>query len=527
MKKFIILPLWLIVMALLLPSIVHAGGHFPPMRVEESPSRETGRFAAEMVDYWQLETINAAAAREISSGEGVVVALLDSGVDTDHPALAGHLDLTRARNFGDVDDPHNVEDGIGHGTTMAGLILQVAPRATIIPLKINAGSSPSFTNQALIDALDYLLQLAADDPRIRVVNLSVVVDESEDDEVITTAINALATEGLMMAVAAGNQGNNKVGFPANLPMTLGVTAVDIQDHLGGFANFGPSLAIAAPGVYIYAPTLGGGYSYMSGSSPATALISGSLALLAAKAAGNNEVLWALLAGSRDLFEPGHDEQSGFGRLDVGAAAREVVTRDIYTLPAALLLKVGEERSLSFAPAGAKIQAPTADAPFAIVAGYGSDGNILTIRGRQSGSGFLEIEWQGYRRAVPVTVVSRDGGEFGSVAITCRAGNFLYPRYQWLSPAGTGDSSLWGFCSVQCLEPRETDGCWWTNYWENGGYRFHCLSIWAHLGMVPGEINGIMFSPSPLAAVSPGIYEMGISFSNTAVSDSRSFFVNLY
>jgi hypothetical protein len=506
-------------MALALPSIVHAGGHFPPMRVD-MPGRETGRFAAEMADDWYLKTIHAAAAGEISTGEGIVVALLDSGVDTDHPALAGHLDLTLGRNFADVDDPHNVEDGIGHGTTMAGLILQVAPDAKIIPLKINAGSSPNFTNQALLDALEYLRQLAAGDPRIRVANLSVVVDESEDDEVFTAAINALAVEGVMLAVAGGNQGDTRLGFPANLSMTLGVTAVDAQDQVAGFANQGPSLVIASPGDFIHAPTLGGGYGYMSGTSPATALVSGALAVLAAKTVENNGILWALLAGSRDLFAPGHDDQSGFGRLDVGAAAREMVTRDIYSLPTVLLVNVGAERSISFAPAGAKALVPAADAPFVIVAGERDDNNTLTIRGRRPGNGFLNIEWQGFSRAVPVTVVS-DG--IGS-ASSCRVGHFFHPRYQWQAESG---ESLWGFCAVQCLEPMKTDGCWWTNYWQNGGYCFHCLSAWKQLDMAPGETSGNLFPPLPLAAVAPGIYEMGISLTGGFFSDSRSFFVNLY
>lgn len=463
---------------------------------------------------WHLDAIHAAAAQEISRGSGIWVALLDSGVDTDHPDLAGHLNLALARNFGDPDDPGNVEDGIGHGTAMAGLILQVAPAATIIPLKISAGSSSTFSNEALIKALEYLQHLKSEHPQIRVANLSLVVDEDGGEDEITAKIKDLVLAGVIIAVAAGNHGAEQVSFPANMVATLGVTAVDSQGNTIGSANYGQALAMSAPGIFIYAPTLHGDYAYMSGTSPATALISGSVALLSSLAVDNNVVLWALLAGSDDLHTPGHDEQSGFGSLDVGAAAREAASANKYSLPSSLILDVGEERRLAFAPAGA-VAVVHADAPFAMVTG---DGNCLTIRGLRPGNDFLTLVWPDGSREVPVRV-----GNPESVGAACRVGHFMYPRYCQQD----SNEKLWGFYNLQCLESRATAGSQWTYYWEDGGYRYHCIRSWHDLSLDQGSSQGFLFPPVSMMSIAPGIYEMGLSFDNSTVAGSRSFFVNMY
>ena len=511
-------PLLLLVFFFLwLPALVFAGGHFPPMWVQPSVPQARSNFAADSIasSLWHLDNIHAAQAQEISRGAGILVAVLDSGVDTDHPALSGHLRLDLGRNFGDPSDPGDIEDGIGHGTTMAGLILQVAPDAKIIPLKINKGSSHTFTNRALLDALGYLHQLVGQYPQLRVANLSIVVDDDDVTAEITAAIDALVADGVMMAVAAGNRGMLQVAFPANMAMTLGISAVDGEGNTAGFANQGEALVMTAPGVHIYGPTLQGDFAYMSGTSPATALVSGSLALLAATTADCNRVLWSLLAGCRDLNAPGHDQQSGFGSLDVGAAAREVVAADIYSLPATILMNVDDERMISFVPAEARVSV-LADAPFMVMS---QQGNHLTVRGLQPGDGFLNLEWQGVSRKVPVNV-----GVAGSSADSCRIEHFMYPRYN----CQTIDEKLWGFYALQCLEVQTTDGYWWSSYWENGGYGVHCLLTWEGLRLVEGEEDqGFLFSSVSMAAITPGIYEMGLSFAAAAVSGNRSFFVNLY
>jgi len=508
--------IFLFILFFCLPSVVHAGGHFPrpPLYHRFPAAPGGGSFAGDYSDTWHLEAMNVPAAWEISRGAGVMVALLDSGVDSDHPALAGHLALELARNFGDPDDPENIEDGIGHGTAMAGLILQVAPEATIIPLKINSGSSASFTNEALISALDYVLQLQERYPRIRVVNLSVVVDEPDGSDMISSKLDELAARGMMAVVAAGNQGKSAVAFPANLSSTLAVAAMDVDEELPFYSNYGSALTFVAPGELISAPNPGGGYAYTSGTSPATALVSGSLALLAAELGDSNGVLWALLAGSRDLAEPGHGARSGFGYPDVGAAAREAEGAAIYTLPVSLVLQPGDERVISISPAAAEIH-PPANAPYRIA---GRDRGQVTVTGLRPGQSHLEIEWQGGRRSLPV-VVRASGGD------SCRLENLIYPRYGG-QVEGEG---LWGFCTVQCLAPQKTDGCWWTTSWDEGGYDFYCLSGWRDICLKPGMSTGILFSGTPITALVPGIYEMGLSFTDgdSSAGGGRSFYVNLY
>jgi hypothetical protein len=208
---------------------------------------------------------------------------------------------------------------------------------------------------------------------------------------------------------------------------------------------------------------------------------------------------------------------GFGRLDVAASAREVVAGDLYALPAALLLRVGEKRTLTFAPDTATIRVP-ADAPFTV---GNCDGNTLVVRGLRPGNASLEISQGGYSRVVPVTVAASGG------SAACRVGTLMYPRYLRQPPEAGNRDDLCGFCNLQCPAPQAMDGCWWTNYWVNGGYAFHCLSTWELVKADQGQAGGILFPPLSPALIAPGIYEMGISLSVPPGVGGRSFFVNLY
>ncbi|MBN2232768.1 MAG: S8 family serine peptidase [Deltaproteobacteria bacterium] len=520
-----------------------------------------GSFTAQ--DYWHLDSIGAAAAHEISRGDGIIVIVIDTGVDTDHPDLAASLRLDLARNFGDADDPANVEDQLGHGTTMTGLVLQVAPAAAVVPLKINPGGDNYFTNEALEAALVYAAELAAADPaRVRVVNLSLVVDEG-DFGAITAELDALAALDVVVTAAAGNGGAGQLlAFPACLAATVAVTATAADDLTAGFARRGPALTVAAPGVDLYGPSLGGWF-YISGTSPAAALTAGALANLAAAVPGRRlaaaEMLRALLAGSVDLHTPGHDEDSGFGRLDLAAATAEAAGSGIYFLPAAVLLSPGEQRTILFAAdiGGGASLSWAGNGAFAVMDREPEAGRI-TIRAMQPGRGTVTVrDAAGGRRDCPVSVVeaadqgtagewatsgaddpaNRGAGEwatngaaggFADAAATAyRAGIVLYPCCA--APAAPAEY-LYGWYTLQGLTALETDGCWWLHAWSEdagggaAGYRVALLAAWNQAQFAAGCSFDFLFPAVRIADLPPGICEMGLYGSHPDFAGQRVFFV---
>ncbi len=485
-------------LSLMYPSSLCARGYFPPLSV----SRVQGRF---LETPWYLERIHALEAQETACGQNVWVALLDTGVDTDHPALTGHLEMTLARNFGDPDKPNNVEDREGHGTAMAGLILQVAPCARVIPIKINQGGADSFTNKALIEAIDYVLSLKQTYGQIRVANMSLVVDTV--DPQVAEKISDMTRAGIISVVAAGNSGLSHLAFPARLKASIGVASSSEEDKLSIFSNYGPSLVFVAPGERIYVPALNSGYAYMSGTSLSAALVSGALALICQITDNENAALWALLRGSKDLYPLGHDDRTGFGLIDVGAAVKEATGSDIYFLPGDTLARPGQDVIIRFLPADAHIV--EAQGPFEILE---QGKNYIKIHTAQQGKGYIRLCHNGQCRSTEVTV----GGVDGCCAIDAS----FYPRYK-----SVYNDELSGWYSLQCLPGAETTGCWWVTLWWNDGYKTFCLSSWYSTELPEGTTWGLLFGPVPTSQVGPGIYEMGI-YQDIPGQTREHFFVNL-
>jgi len=487
----------LIFFSLVLPLNLFAAGHFPPMRVYLLK----GTFAEIP---WHLDHIHAVSAQEVACGKGVWVVLVDSGVDIDHPALKGHILLDLARNFADEDRPYDVNDQLGHGTAMAGLILQVAPCAKIIPIKINPEGSNSFTNEAFELAMDYALGLKEEYPEIKILNLSLVVDEEDED--IREKMAGLVDAGLLVTAAAGNSAAYHLAFPANLQTTIAVSAIDDMDSTVSFANYGPALTFVAPGVNIYAPYLDGSYATISGTSPATALTSGALALISEEVDNKNGALWALLAGSEDLNTTGHDDTSGFGSIDVERAAKEAKAGEIYLLPEEVIVCPGEDRTIYFSPSDLNVSKVTG--PVDIIE---SGQNFLTLEAIHAGVGYIEFCKQDACRKVMIEVVQNKAALKGE--------NFFYPRY------GTQDKGeLYGYYALQVIEEQQTEGCWWLSFWCGEGFQTVCLSQWADAVFRPGFDMGFLFPSFPLEKMQPGIYEMGIFFAGAIGPQKRAFFV---
>lgn len=269
-----------------------------------------------------VTTLRLAEARKRSTGRGVVVAVLDTGVDAGHPVLAGHL--RPGWDYVDDDaDASEVGDGIdgdgeafGHGTFVAGVVSLVAPDVKIVPLRVldSDGEGDVFlVAQAILDAVDAGAQ---------VINLSLGSKGQQASQVLAEACAYAEAHGVAVVAAAGNQASDAPRYPAAIRGVLGVTALNPStDRLTWFANYGRWIDVAAPGTKVVGPYPGARYVNWAGSSMATAFVSGQVALLRASFPGVR--LARALDAIRDTARYIDKHQVAYGGIDPLASLEQL------------------------------------------------------------------------------------------------------------------------------------------------------------------------------------------------------------
>ncbi|MFJ4824326.1 S8 family serine peptidase [Streptomyces bacillaris] len=235
---------------------------------------------------WYLKALQAEEMWKITTGEGIKVAVIDTGVSPNTPSLKGQvlkgLDATGAQ--GDEFD-----DYTGHGTTMAELIAGtgkggglrgLAPGAKIIPMRI---SDTEFQNENSVNAKDAEDAIrAAADSDAQIINMSFASDYSDQDE--RDAVKYAQSKGKLFFAGVGNNAKegNKVQYPAAYPQVVGVSSADRSGKVSEFSTNGNSVDIAAPGSDIPRWCNKSLTSYCDGeggTSAATAIASASAALV--------------------------------------------------------------------------------------------------------------------------------------------------------------------------------------------------------------------------------------------------------
>ncbi len=291
--------------------------------------------------------IDAPEAWTVSTGAGVVVGVIDTGVDTTHPDLKNNIWVNPGEIAGNgvdddgngyVDDIHGWDfynndndpfDDNGHGTHVAGTIAAeagngigvagVAPQAEIMALKFMNASGSGTVSKA-VAAIDYATQMGA-----RITSNSWSID-SVFSHALYNAIAAAGAAGSLFIAAAGNDGRNtdQVGsYPAayDLDNIISVAATDHNDNLAGFSNYGVSTVdLGAPGSGILSTVPGGSYGHKSGTSMATPHVSGAAALVLSANPGLTaaEVKDILLADV-DPVEALAGKTASGGRLNAASA----------------------------------------------------------------------------------------------------------------------------------------------------------------------------------------------------------------
>ena len=239
-------------------------------------------------NYWGLDNINApevwAGSGNFSgvTGEGVTVAVIDTGVDLDHAEFQGRM--TAGYDF--VDNDTIADDGNGHGTHVAGTIAGddndgfgisgVAPDALIMPIRVLDNNGDGYTSD-IIKGITWAVDNGAD-----VVNLS--LGGGGYSQAMADAIEYASNQGTVVVMAAGNSGGNSPNYPAAHAVDHGIAvgAVDQNRNIANFSNLAGNTTldyVTAPGVSIYSSVPNGQYGTFSGTSMAAPHVAGVAALL--------------------------------------------------------------------------------------------------------------------------------------------------------------------------------------------------------------------------------------------------------
>ena len=247
---------------------------------------------------------------KLATGKGVLVAVVDSAIDVNHPDLAGVI-------AGKFDSADTEEKPHAHGTGMAGAIashkrlIGIAPNARLLAIQafgVNSGSAQG-TSLNIVKGLNWAVDQGA-----RVINMSFA---GPMDPIMQQAIKALHEKGIILIAAAGNAGPKSPPlYPGADPNVIAVSATDVDDQTYKNANRGRYIAISAPGVDILVPAPEGGYQLTTGTSVAAAHISGVAALMLERNPGlKPDALRKALMSTADKPAGSRPEDIGAGLVD--------------------------------------------------------------------------------------------------------------------------------------------------------------------------------------------------------------------
>ncbi|MBD0379127.1 S8 family peptidase [Paenibacillus sedimenti] len=271
---------------------------------------------------WNLPLIETVQGWQVNRGaEDVVVAVVDTGVDLEHPDLKDNL-LSGYNVISGTDSP---QDDVGHGTHVAGVISALVNNSLgvagmtwynkVLPIKVldqtGAGSTYAVA-QGIIWAADH---------GAKVMNLS--LGNYADSSFLHDAIKYAYDKDVALIAASGNDNTEQPGFPAAYPEVFAVAASDSENNKAPFSNYGDYIDVAAPGVSIASTYPNNQYAALSGTSMASPHVTALAALIRSTnpMLKNTEVYEIIRQSAQDLGSPGKDKYFGFGLIDVVRAVQ--------------------------------------------------------------------------------------------------------------------------------------------------------------------------------------------------------------
>jgi thermitase len=290
------------------------------------PSSDTAPYRTQ----YAVGALNLSAAHGVNRGAGSVVAVIDTGVQANHPKLSGKLTEARYdfvdgdRNPADVgngkdDDHDSVKDEmVGHGTHVTGIVALAAPEAKIMAVRA-LDSEGRGTTFGIAKAIRYAVRNGAD-----VVNLSLGSSrESALLEDLLEGDDDSSGRNAVFVAAAGNDNDRLPQYPAAEDGAIAVTSVDHKEKKSGFANYGSWVTIAAPGSGIYSTFPTNRYASWDGTSMATPFVAAQAALIRSlQPSADSECVTEIIratAKSLATSDPTYASQLGSGLADVGGS----------------------------------------------------------------------------------------------------------------------------------------------------------------------------------------------------------------
>jgi thermitase len=298
---------------------------------------------------WHLNKIQAPQAWDLATGRStVIIAILDSGVKSDHPDLAARM--LAGYNF--VSNSNNTADDSGHGTAVAGAaaalgnngigVAGVGYGCSILPVKVLDASGYA-AYSTIASGINYAANQGA-----RVISISIA--GSSSSSTLQNAVNYAWGKNCIIVAAAGNNGSPTAMYPAACANVMGISATEADDTKASFSNYGSHIAVAAPGNIIWTTQNDNTYPYGGwwGTSLATPVVAGLAGLVASANASlsNSQIVAIIKNNADDLGSAGFDTSFGWGRINARRAVAAAISGSDTVPPSTAIASPGSGNFLS-------------------------------------------------------------------------------------------------------------------------------------------------------------------------------------
>ncbi|MGN7357757.1 S8 family peptidase [Paenibacillus sp. SAF-054] len=266
---------------------------------------------------WNLPAIETNQAWDISRGSSdVIVGIVDTGVDLQHPDLQGQL-LTGYNVINPDSDP---QDDVGHGTHVSGIIgalvnnnegvAGISWYNKMLPVKA-LDKSGSGTTYSVAEGIIWAAENGA-----KVINMS--LGNYADSEFLHDAVKYAYDRDIVLVAASGNDNTERPGYPAAYPEVLAVAATDSNMKRASYSNYGDYIDVSAPGTSIASTYPGNQYAALSGTSMASPHVAAMAALIRSRNPDltNKQVMDIMRSSTVDLGPKGRDKYYGYGQIDI-------------------------------------------------------------------------------------------------------------------------------------------------------------------------------------------------------------------
>ena len=285
------------------------------LNVADTNTEEITPNDRDFISQYYLREINATKAWSVSKGkDSIIVGVLDTGTDANHPDLAGKI----------IGEPGiNTTDDIGHGTEVSGMIAAntnnsegiagIGWNTKILPIKITDEFGQAKVS-TVVQALD-----EASSRGVKIVQIS--LSTNQFSQTLQDAIKEAQSRGILVVSTGGNTGIEELRYPASFDGVIGVGAVNQDKQKESYSTTGEHISLVAPGASIFTTTTGSSYSAVTGTSFSAPQVAGAAALVWSIAPGlsSDDVGTILFQSAEDLGSPGKDHYFGYGLLNIQRA----------------------------------------------------------------------------------------------------------------------------------------------------------------------------------------------------------------